>query len=79
MGEAREIKIKLFENEKLISVEGEASPADMGEITGVLMYEICKTGISKGMAATEIADLLHQFVDMACQRAKADSEKSAEA
>lgn len=74
----REIKIKLFEEQKMISVEGEASPADMGEITGVLMYEICKTGISQGMTTEEIADLLHKFVDMACRRAKEDSEKPAE-
>lgn len=71
----KEIKIKLFEEQKMINVEGEPTPADMGEIAGVMMYEICKTGISKGMTAEEIADILHQFVDVACKRAVADEHK----
>lgn len=75
MEKAKEIKIKLFEEQKMITVEGEVSPADMGEIVGVLMYEICKIGIEKEMAAEETADLLHQFVDMACRKAKEDTEK----
>ena len=29
IGEAREIKIKLFENEKMISIEGEASASNV--------------------------------------------------